>query len=68
MPLVNLMLYTRPLLLRRLLLVLFAGPILILAGIGRTVGATRLSVQRLCWCFDNAWAGREILPPESALG
>jgi hypothetical protein len=62
------MLHIRPLLVRRLLLVLFAGPILIVTGIGRALGATRLSVQRLCCCFDSAWADREILPLESSAG
>lgn len=65
---VNLMLQVRPLLLRRLLLVLFAGPILLLTGIGRAVGATRLSVQRLCWSFDSAWADREVTPLEPTAG
>ena len=59
---VNVMLQVRPLVLRRLLLVLFAGPILILAGLGQVMGATQPSVQRLCWCFDNAWADREVVP------
>ena len=65
---VNVMLHIRPLVLRRLLLVLFAGPILIAAGLGRTMGATQLSVQRLCWCFDNAWADREVVPLQSTAG
>lgn len=65
---VNLMLQVRPLLLRRLLLVLFAGPILIVTAVGRTIGATRLSVQRLCWSFDSAWADREVGPLESTAG
>ena len=53
MRVVNAMLHIRPLVLRRLLLVLFAGPILILAALGRAMGATQLSVQRLCWSFDK---------------
>jgi hypothetical protein len=65
---VNLMLHTRPLLLRRLLLALFAGPILIIVGIGRALGATRLSVERLCWSFEDAWADREIASFESPAG
>lgn len=68
MRVVNLMLHIRPLLLRRLLLVLFAGPILILAGLSRAMGATELSVQRLCWCFDSAWADREVTPLGSTVG
>ena len=65
---VNVMLHIRPLVLRRLLLVLFAGPILILAGLGRVMGATQMSVQRLCWCFDSAWADREVGPLQSTAG
>jgi hypothetical protein len=68
MRIVNLMLHIRPLLVRRLLLVLFAGPILVITGIGWALGATGVSVQRLCWCFDSAWADREIQPLESSAG
>lgn len=68
MRVVNAMLYVRPLVLRRLLLVLFAGPILILAGLGRAMGATQLSVQRLCWSFDSAWSDRQIVPLQTTAG
>ena len=50
------------------LLALFAGPILIIVGIGRALGATRLSVERLCWSFEDAWADREIASFESPAG
>lgn len=65
---VNLILSTRPLLLRRLLLILFAGPILILTALCRALGATQISVQRLCWCFDSAWANQDVAPLNSTLG
>ncbi len=54
------MLNLRPLLLRRMLLVLFAGPILIAALASEALGLARPAVEHLCRSFDAAWFDRTV--------
>jgi len=57
------MLTLRPLLLRRLLLILFAGPILVAALASEALGLTRPAVEDLCRSFDAAWFDRTVSLP-----
>ncbi len=54
------MLTLRPLFLRRLMLTLFAGPILIVAMAMHGLGLIECRLESLCFAFEAAWMDRSI--------
>ena len=60
MPFIKFLLRAQPLAFRRTLLVLFAGPVLLVVLAASGLGLSRLSLPRLCWCFECAWSGRGV--------
>lgn len=57
------MLTLRPLLLRRLLLALFAGPILVVAMVMHGLGLAECRVEALCASFEASWLDRPMQIP-----